>query len=160
MTLDIFKGIDHIAIAVTDLEEATKFYRDTLGMKVTERRVTEGAKSGMISVVLSSGAFSIVLLEGADQRSQVSQYIEEFGPGVQHVAFQVSEIEETSEILKKRGVDFATNIIIGNGLKQIFSRRDKASGMMIELIERTGEEGFQEDSVNSLFEQLESSGDF
>lgn len=152
-----FSRIDHIAIAVSDLETALCFYRDTLGMALVERRETKGLRTGMMSAVMDAGAFQIVLIQGIGEESQVSRYITRYGHGVQHVAFEVTNIERMAENLARDGLRFSTGLLVGPGLKQIFSERDAASGMMYELIERTGETGFQDDNVTQLFEQLEAS---
>jgi 4-hydroxyphenylpyruvate dioxygenase-like putative hemolysin len=115
-----------------------------------------GEYSGMRSAVLWSGDFSIVLLEAIGEQSQIHKFIQEFGPGVQHVAFKVENIEEVREYLVAQGVKFSTNIIQGPGLKQMFTHRDSNSGMMFEYIERGGEKDFIEDNINDLFKQLES----
>lgn len=153
----LYKKIDHVAIAVHELEEAISFYRDVLGLELMERRETQGKKSGMISAVMSAGHFTIVLLQGSEPESQVSQYVSNYGPGVQHIAFEVDQIEPAVEILKNKGFEFATNIITGNALRQAFSKRDINSGMMIELIERNAEIAeFEDNNVNDLFSQLET----
>lgn len=154
------KRIDHVAIAVLDLENSIQFYRDILGFKLTERRETKGKTSGMISAVLEAGDFTFVLIQGTEPESQVSEYIQKYGPGVQHVAIEVDDLVKASEKLKEHGYEFATNIIHGAGLDQIFSKRDPGSGMMIELIQRTGEVGFQDGNVQDLFEQLEKNHAF
>lgn len=154
------RTVDHLAIAVDDLEGAVAFYRDQLGFQEMERRVTEGKKTGMLSVVMKAGELKVVLLKGTSEESQVSRYVQEYGPGVQHVAFMVEGIERVVEDLRSRGLPFDTDVILGSGLKQAFSKRDPVSGMMFELIERTGEEGFQDANVQKLFETLEENGSF
>jgi methylmalonyl-CoA epimerase len=150
-----FLRIDHLAIAVANLEEAIEFYRDTLNLPLVERRETLGKNTGMRSAVMSAGNFQIVLIEGTSSESQVSRYIERYGPGVQHVAFEVENIESTRRSLAENGLEFSTNILVAPGLRQTFSKRDQVSGMMYELIERTGEEGFQDANTTRLFEELE-----
>lgn len=156
----IFRRIDHLAIAVRDLEEAVAYYSNTLGMTLVERRSTEGKRTGMVSAVMDAGAFKIVLIEGIGQDSQVSRFIQHFGQGVQHVAFEVENIEDTAASLQKAGMSFSTCLLNGAGLKQIFSTRDPVSGMVYELIERVGEDGFEDDNVSSLFLQLEEADSF
>ena len=150
-----FLRIDHLAIAVENLENAIAFYSDTLKLPLVERRETLGKSTGMRSAVMSAGHFQIVLIEGTSPESQVSRYIERYGPGVQHVAFEVEDIERTRLALAENGLEFSTNILVAPGLRQTFSKRDKVSGMMFELIERTGEEGFQDANTTRLFEELE-----
>jgi methylmalonyl-CoA/ethylmalonyl-CoA epimerase len=155
-----FRRIDHLAIAVANLEAAVAFYVGMLGMTMIERRETRGKHTGMLSAVLDAGAFKIVLMEGVGEQSQVSRFVENFGQGVQHVAFEVDDVARTAESLAQAGMQFSTKLLAGPGLKQIFSTRDPVSGMMYELIERTGETGFQDDNVNQLFQQLEESGSY
>ena len=154
------RTVDHLAIAVDDLEAAVAFYRDRLGFVEAERRVTEGRKTGMVSAVMKAGDLQVVLLKGTSAESQVSRYVAEYGPGVQHVAFAVEGIEEVVADLQHRGLPFDTGVIEAPGLKQAFSKRDPVSGMMFELIERTGEEGFVDNNVKKLFETLEENDSF
>ena len=150
-----FLRIDHLAIAVNDLEEAVVFYRDVLKLPLVERRETLGQKTGMRSAVMSAGNFQIVLIEGTSPESQVSRYIEKYGPGVQHVAFEVEDIDSTQRALAENGLEFSTGVLEAPGLRQAFSKRDQVSGMMYELIERTGEIGFKDANTTRLFEELE-----
>lgn len=149
-------NIDHIAIAVRNLEESIEFYTSALGFQVRERRETKGRKTGMISAVLVAGPITLVLLEGTSPESQVTRYVERYGPGVQHIAIGIKNLPQVAEKLKSSGLDFDTDVIRGNGLLQIFSHRDEGSGMMYEFIEHTDPEGdFSDQSVQNLFEQLE-----
>lgn len=153
-------NIDHIAIAVLDLEESIEFYTRTLGFRVVERRETQGKTSGMISAVLDAGNINIVLLQGTDPESQITRFIDHYGPGVQHIAFKVEDIERTSEALENNGLQYATTVIDGPGLKQRFTERQDRYGMMFELIERTEESGFSDQNVQQLFNQLEAASAF
>jgi methylmalonyl-CoA/ethylmalonyl-CoA epimerase len=152
-------GIDHIAIAVKDLEESIAFYTRVLGFDLVERRKTEGKTTAMISAVLKAGSITIVLLQGTSPESQVSKFIAHYGPGVQHVAIAVENLPELAAGLKAQGLEFETTVINGPGLRQIFSQRDPGSGIMLELIERMGGD-FSDQSVQQLFQQLEAKDTF
>jgi methylmalonyl-CoA epimerase len=152
-------SIDHVAIAVQNLEESIKFYTGVLGFELTERRRTEGKQTAMISAVLKAGAITVVLLEGTSPESQVSRFVEHFGAGVQHLAIGVQNMPEMIDELKSSGMEFDTTIIESPGLRQIFSKRDSGSGMMFEFIERMGGD-FSDQSVQNLFEQLEQKSSF
>ena len=147
-------AIDHVAIAVPNLEESIRFYTEVLGFELKERRRTEGKHTAMISAVLKAGPVTVVLLEGTSPESQVSRFVEHFGAGVQHLAIGVQNLPEMAEELKEAGMEFDTTVISSPGLRQIFSRRDPGSGMMFEFIERLGGD-FSDQSVQQLFEQLE-----
>jgi len=153
------QSVDHIAIAVQDLEESIEFYRKSLGFQLHERRRTEGKVTAMVSAVMKAGPITIVLLQGASPESQVSKYVEHYGPGVQHIAVAVENLPAMAEELKAVGMEFDTNVISSPGLRQIFSKRDTGSGMMYEFIERMGGD-FSDESVKSLFEQLEKKDAF
>jgi methylmalonyl-CoA epimerase len=147
-------SVDHVAIAVKDLEESIRIYTDILGFELKERRRTEGKHTAMVSAVLKAGPVTVVLLQGTSPDSQVSRFVENFGPGVQHVAIGVQNLPEMAEELKAAGMEFDTTVIQSPGLRQIFSKRDPGSGMMFEFIERMGGD-FSDQSVQQLFEQLE-----
>lgn len=155
------KNIDHIAIAVTDLESSIEFHRSVLGFELIERRETTGKTTAMISAVMRSGSITFVLLQGTSSNSQVSKYIELYGPGVQHIAIEVEKIVDVYEELIERGFEFNTDIIRSPGLNQIFSKRYPDLGLMIELIERTEENtGFTDNNVQQLFDELEKKDSF
>jgi methylmalonyl-CoA/ethylmalonyl-CoA epimerase len=147
-------SVDHVAIAVNNLEESIKFYTEVLGFELGERRKTEGKTSAMVSAVIKAGPLTFVLLQGTSPESQVSKFVENFGPGVQHVAIGVQNLPEMAEELKAAGMEFDTTVIQSPGLRQIFSKRDPGSGMMFEFIERLGGD-FSDESVQQLFMQLE-----
>ena len=153
------RSIDHVAIAVHDLEESIAFYTNVLGLELKERRRTEGKHTAMVSAVLKAGPITIVLLQGTSPDSQVSKFVEHYGAGVQHVAIGVEDLPQMAEDLKASGLEFDTNVIQSPGLRQIFSARDKGSGMMFEFIERMGGD-FSDQSVQQLFEQLEKKDHF
>ncbi len=147
--------IDHIAIAVPDLEASIAFYQK-LGFTQVRRRRTAGDATEMVSAVLQAGAIIVVLVQGTAPGSQVSRYIDNYGPGVQHIAFEVRDVEKLMHELKDVGVEFSTTLIQGCEIRQAFTARDRGSGMMYEFIERQTNDGdFTDESVQDLFEQLE-----
>lgn len=152
-----FNKVDHIAIAVLDLNSAVDYYTNKFGFKLDTIRDTQGKYSGMRSAVLFSNQFSVVLLASLTEGSQIDKYLKNYGPGVQHIAFCVDNIDLTYKEMMAKGVDFSTNIITAQGLKQLFTQRDPNTGMMHEFIERTGQSNFDEKNINMLFEQLEAS---
>lgn len=150
-------NLDHVAIAVHDLETSIKWYSQVLGFRLTERRTTIGKKTGMVSAVMEAGKLNFVLIQGTSPESQVSRYIENYGAGVQHIAIRVEDLPNLVEELQEAGMEFDTTIIHSPGLRQIFSKRDKGSGMMIELIERMDKDAtFSDIGVQQLFDQLEN----
>lgn len=156
----LLNKVDHLAIAVLDLKPAIDYYVNGFGYTLDTVRDTQGKYSGMRSAVLFSGEFSIVLIYSLNPGSQVDKYIQKYGPGVQHVAYQVDDIDAAYHQLHEKGIKFSTTILNGKGLKQVFTRRDPNTGMMHELIQRTEQHNFDEKNINQLFEQLEASEQF
>jgi methylmalonyl-CoA/ethylmalonyl-CoA epimerase len=155
-----YHRIDHIAIAVVDLEEAINFYADVLGFQLIRRITTKGKRTGMLSAEMECNHIKFVLCQGTEPESQVSQLIANYGPGVAHVALQVDDVHATVDELARRGLGFDTSVIGGPDLQQAFSSRDKNSGMSFELIKRGSENGFLQSNVQDLFDQLEKSGSY
>jgi methylmalonyl-CoA/ethylmalonyl-CoA epimerase len=151
--------IDHVAIAVHDLEQSIAFFTNVLGFELRERRKTEGKQTAMISAVLKAGPLTFVLLQGTSPDSQVSKFVEHYGAGVQHIAVGVKDLPRAAEELRSAGLEFDTSVIESAGLRQIFTHRDSGSGLMIEFIERLGGD-FSDQSVQNLFEQLEKKDAF
>jgi len=152
-------SIDHVAIAVRDLEAAVRFYA-ALGFEVESRLETRGDRTGMVSAVMKAGPVTFVLLEGTSPDSQVSRYVEHYGPGVQHVAVAVEDIETVCRALEDAGLAFQTDLIEAPDLRQRFTMRCANSGMMLEIIERMDNPNFSEDSVEKLFRQLEQADSY
>jgi methylmalonyl-CoA epimerase len=148
-------GIDHVAIAVRDLDAAIAYYGDVLGFELRERRQISGRISGMDSAVMEAGGVKFVLVEGDSPESNVSRYIEAYGPGVQHVAIEVPDPQEALDDLRARGADLLTGIIHGPGLDQIFTKREPSSGIQLEIIARAENDGFDPSNVQELFEAME-----
>jgi chorismate mutase-like protein len=148
-------AIDHVAIAVRDLDAAIAHYGGVLGMELRERRQISGRVSGMDSAVMEAGGVKFVLVQGDSPASNVSRYIEAYGPGVQHVAIEVPDAQEAFDDLRARGADLLTGIINGPGLDQIFTKREPCSGMQLEIIARADNAGFDPKNVQELFEAME-----
>ncbi|HZV73803.1 MAG TPA: chorismate mutase family protein [Conexibacter sp.] len=148
-------AIDHVAIAVCDLDAAIAYYGGVLGFELRERRQISGRISGMDSAVMEAGGVKFVLVQGDSPESNVSRYIEAYGPGVQHVAIEVPDPQEAFDDLRARGCDLLTGIIHGPGLDQIFTKREPTSGIQLEIIARAENDGFDPRNVQELFEAME-----
>ncbi|MDY6946337.1 MAG: VOC family protein [Pseudomonadota bacterium] len=151
---DLVINVDHIAVAVENIDEAVRWYVGKLGFKIVERRLTRGEHTAMLSAVLTAGRAVLVLLQGTSRESQVSRFIEEFGPGVQHIALAVTDLDEALRSVTAVGGAADTPMIEDIGIRQIFLRRDPGSGVRVELIERRGG-SFSDASVRCLFRAFE-----
>ncbi len=96
----MIEKIDHIGIAVSDLEEALKLYRDTLGLKVEHVEEFEGMKIAFVPI----GDTEFELLQPTDPEGALAKFIEKRGVGVQHIALRVNDVEKSLEELKAKGL--------------------------------------------------------
>ena len=156
-----YAGIDHVAFAVRDLEQAITLLRDVLGFTLTERRTIKGQSTGMISAEMEHNGIRIVLCQGTEDNSQVSRLVSAYGPGVAHIALAVDDVHKTATTLQRRGMTFDTEVIDGMGLTQTFTSRCQNTGMCFEFIKRDpGKSGFDENNIERIFGQLEQKGAF
>jgi methylmalonyl-CoA/ethylmalonyl-CoA epimerase len=94
--------IDHVGVAVEDLDSAITLYRDTLGMPLVHREtVTE---QGVEAVLLDVGEGHVELLAPLGPETPVGRFLAKKGPGLHHVAYQVADIDATLEQLRAAGV--------------------------------------------------------
>ena len=96
----MIKKIDHIGIAVSDLDEALKLYRDTLGLEVEK---TEDF-GGMRIAFLPIGDTEFELLQPTDPDGALAKFVEKRGEGVQHIALRVDDVAKSLEELKAKGL--------------------------------------------------------
>lgn len=132
----MFEKIDHIGIAVANLDEALKFYADQLGLECKGTEVVEEQKVKVAFIPV--GESKIELLESTDPDGPVGKFIEKKGGGVHHLSFRVSNIENKIVLLKEKGValiDEKPRYGAG-GAKIAFLHPKSTGGVLIELCER------------------------
>ena len=100
----LFTRIDHVGIAVPDLDDAIAFYRDTFGIVSVHEEVNEeqGVREAMLAV--GDGNTRIQLLAPLNEQSTIAKFIGRNGPGVQQVAYTVEDIDKVSDVLRERGL--------------------------------------------------------
>ena len=104
MADSLFSKIDHVGIAVPDLDAAIAFYRETFGVVSVHEETNEeqGVREAMLAV--GDGATRIQLLAPLDETSTIAKFIDRNGPGVQQVAYTVDDIESVSAELRAKGL--------------------------------------------------------
>ncbi|WP_416197267.1 MAG: methylmalonyl-CoA epimerase [Sporanaerobacter sp.] len=128
--------VDHIGIAVKNLDEALKFYEDVLGLKCAGSEVVEEQKVKV--AFLPIGDTEVELLESTEEDGPIAKYIEKKGEGIQHIAYRVANIEEAIEEMKSKGIrmiDEKPRYGAG-GAKIAFLHPKSTHGVLIELCER------------------------
>ncbi len=128
--------IDHIGIAVKDLDKSIKFYQDILGINVT--KIEEVPEQKVRVAFLPLGDTKIELLESTSEDGPISRFIEKNGEGVQHIAFMVDDIEKKLEEMKVKDVRLIdeTPRKGANGAKIAFIHPKSTFGTLIEICER------------------------
>lgn len=99
----MFDRIDHIGVAVDDLDGAIALYRDTLGMPLVHRETVE--QQGVEAVLLDVGDGHVELLEPLGEETPVGQFLAKRGPGLHHVAYAVPDIDAALTTLREQGVE-------------------------------------------------------
>jgi methylmalonyl-CoA/ethylmalonyl-CoA epimerase len=128
--------IDHIGIAVKNLEETLKFYGDVLGIKCVSQEVVEEQKVRV--AFLPVGDTEVELLESTSEDGPIAKFIEKKGEGIQHIAFKVDNIEEAIRELEEKGVrmiDEKPRYGAG-GARIAFLHPKSTSGVLIEISQR------------------------
>ena len=135
MSLSI-RGLDHVGVAVKDLDGAIGFYRDVLGLKLGGIHVLpeRGVKVAFFSF---GGDATIELLEPLDDESAVAKFLSSRGEGVHHLAVKVENIEGVLENFKRKGVALidAEPKLGAEGKKVAFVHPKSTRGVLLELCE-------------------------
>jgi methylmalonyl-CoA/ethylmalonyl-CoA epimerase len=103
--MSLFTRIDHVGVAVADLDEAKDFYARTYGMTVAHEEVNEeqGVREAMLSVTGSGGPY-VQLLAPLRPDSPIGRFLDRNGPGIQQMAYGVDDIDAACAALRERGV--------------------------------------------------------
>jgi methylmalonyl-CoA/ethylmalonyl-CoA epimerase len=99
----VFECIDHVGIAVTELDAAVQTYGETFGMELVHREVI--AEHGIEAALLEVGAEHLELIAALSEDSSLGRFLADRGPGMHHVAYRVADIDATFADLRARGVE-------------------------------------------------------
>ena len=133
----LFICIDHVGVAVPDLDEAIAFYRDAFGMEVTHEETNEeqGVREAMVAV--GDSGSSIQLLAPLNDQSTIAKFLDRSGPGLQQLAYRVTDVEQVCAILRGRGLRLLYDEPRrGTSDSRInFIHPKDAGGVLVELVE-------------------------
>ena len=137
----LFTHIDHVGIAVRDLDEAIAFYEEKYGMKMVHREVNEqqGVEEAMMAVGDSTSC--IQLLAPLHDDTAIGKFIEKNGVGIQQMAYRVKDLDDVSEKLRERGLRLLyPEPRTGTAGSRIqFIHPKDAGGVLVELVEPSAE---------------------
>jgi methylmalonyl-CoA/ethylmalonyl-CoA epimerase len=138
-------AIDHVGIAVPDLDAAVAWYAEHLGMVETHREINEsqGVHEAMLSVPGSVGVTALQLLAPLNDESTIAKFISRSGPGLQQLAYRVTDLDAVSTELRAKGVRLLYDEPRrGTADSRInFIHPKDAGGVLVELVEPAAESG-------------------
>jgi methylmalonyl-CoA/ethylmalonyl-CoA epimerase len=134
---DLFTAIDHVGVAVTDLDAAIAFYRDNYGMTLLHEESNEeqGVREAMMGVGTSGSC--IQLLAPLTPESTIAKFLDKSGPGIQQMAYRVVDLDAVSATLRERGLRLLfSDARRGTADSRInFIHPKDAGGILVELVE-------------------------
>ena len=130
------KRVDHVGIAVKNLEEAVNFYETAIGLKAVGFETVEEQKVKV--AFLPCGDSELELLESTEPDGPIARFIEKNGPGIQHIAIRVDDIDKALEELKEKGVRLIdqTPRYGAGGARIAFVHPKATGGVLLELTQR------------------------
>jgi methylmalonyl-CoA/ethylmalonyl-CoA epimerase len=136
----LFVCIDHVGVAVPDLDEAIAFYAGTFGMVVRheETNAEQGVREAMLGVGGPDDAGACLqLLAPVDASSTIAKFLDRNGPGLQQLAYRVTDVEAVSAVLRDRGLRLLYDEPRrGTADSRInFVHPKDAGGVLVELVE-------------------------
>jgi methylmalonyl-CoA epimerase len=131
----MFARVDHIGVAVDDLDAAVALHEQTYGMRVAHREVVE--EQGVEAVLLDVGENHVELLSPLSAETPVGKFLAKRGPGLHHVAYQVSDVDAVLASLRERGlrlIDEQPRTGI-RGSRVAFLHPSASGGVLTEIVE-------------------------
>jgi methylmalonyl-CoA epimerase len=134
----VFSRIDHIGVAVEEIDPAIALYRDGLQLAVAHREVVE--EQGVEAVLLDVGENHVELLAPLSPDTPVGKFLTRQGPGLHHVAYQVSDVEQALEACRQAGfalIDEQPRAGI-RGSRVAFLHPRGTGGVLTEIVQPAG----------------------
>ncbi len=140
LSTSLVTAVDHVGIAVADLDAAIAWYHDHLGMILVHEEVNEdqGIREAMLAVRgARGGSAQVQLMAPLDESSPIAKFLDKRGPGIQQMAYRVSDLDTLSERLRGQGVRLLYDAPRrGTANSRInFIHPKSAGGVLIELVE-------------------------
>lgn len=134
----MIQQIDHIAIAVQDIDKAARFYTEHLGLVVEGTEVVKEQKTKVAFIQV--GEVRLELVQPTQDDSPVAKFLEKKGQGIHHIAVRTADIEAALEKLASEGVRLVDQKprIGAHGAKIAFVHPKASGGVLMELCQRGG----------------------
>jgi methylmalonyl-CoA/ethylmalonyl-CoA epimerase len=137
----VFTRIDHIGVAVEEIELALPLYRDRFELTVAHREIVR--EQGVEALLLEIGENHVELLAPLGPDTPVGKFLHKRGPGLHHVAYQVGDIDATLGALREAGmplIDERARVGI-RGSRVAFLHPRATGGVLTEIVEPSGHPG-------------------
>ncbi len=131
----MFDRIDHIGVAVEEIDASLEVYRDRFQLEVAHREIVQ--EQGVEAVLLDVGENHVELLAPLSADTPVGKFLAGRGPGLHHLAYQVSDIEHTLQELKRAGaelIDESPRVGIRES-RVAFLHPRSAGGVLTEIVQ-------------------------
>ena len=127
------KRINHVAVVVDDMDKSLLFWRDALGLQMTELRDVHAERSRI--AFLPAGEAEVELVQPTSDDSGIAKYLAKRGPGMHHICLEVDDIESMLSQLKTKGVHLINEEprTAVDGKKYAFVHPDSTGGVLVEL---------------------------
>jgi methylmalonyl-CoA/ethylmalonyl-CoA epimerase len=131
----LFTAIDHVGIAVEDLDSSIAFYETAFGMRLTHRETN--TEQGVEEAMMEVGESAIQLLAPLSPDTTIGKFLATKGPGIQQMAYRVADLDDVSAKLREAGVRLLYDEArIGTaGSRVNFVHPKSAGGVLVELVE-------------------------
>lgn len=135
--MSLLTRIDHVGIAVPDLDAAIAWYTETFGMRVLGVEVNEDQDVTEAVLAVGDGETTVQLLAPLSPNSPLARFLDKRGEGVQQIAYLVSDVVAAADELRRRGVEVLYDEPRRgtNGTKINFCHPKSAGGVLVELVE-------------------------
>ena len=152
----MIKKIDHIAIAVENVDKTRKVLEQVCGASFVKMETNE--KGQYRVYIFKMGEDLITLLESINPDGFVAKHIKKYGEGVQHIGLEVDSLEEAIKRFEANGVRYANYMEVGKARKEVLIGARSGIGVVLQIMEWMGEfkEYSPEDRMLKLFDDLES----
>jgi len=127
------ESVDHIGMAVKDIEKSILFFQEVFGAKLLRKNVVEEQK--LISGVVSLGSINVELMQSTENNSIIDKFIKKNGEGVHHMSIQVEDLDRFLGELESKNIRILSKLA-NNDYKIAFIHPESAFGVLIEVIER------------------------
>jgi methylmalonyl-CoA/ethylmalonyl-CoA epimerase len=131
----VFGSIDHVGVAVADLDAAIALHRDTYGMALVHRETVES--QGVDAVLLDVGESHVELLAPLGEDTPVGRFLAKRGPGLHHVAYRVDDVAATLDALRSAGLQLLDEAPRSGirGSRVAFLHPSASGGVLTEIVQ-------------------------